>query len=525
MNARFFPKPVAIVLVLAILSFAFLSLPPSPTCAQDKRVVILPFVFFADESKAYLRQGIQTMLRSRVSGEGLEVVPDDAYASFLREGEKKQGINSEQRAEELARLVQAGYAIFGSVTGVGTGYSLDLAILDRTTEPPKTTRISEAVTEDELITKLDDVAYDFRAVIAGLDIREERAPVAPPEDRGGKSALFQRSETYGFSPSGRFPIKMSIMAMDTGDLDGDGKSEILVLGRSDLLIYGRDGEKLVRKGKVDPSLAEDFLKVSTGDMDGNGRAEIYVVSYSGSIAYSSIWEWTGQLKKIDRLTGHLHVAKDQAGGQSMLVFQDSNVTNFFSGKIWAMDYQGGKLVKKEVLPRLKGLQLYTLTLFDIDGDGKREFLGLGDPGLDESGRIFVWNQQGDVLGHSEEQVGGTNNAVRWGTTYTDGYADQPPRIVLNSRLAVTDIDDDGKKEVLAVKNIPLVKHIDFKLYTKANLAAYRFDGSGLVEMFKTRTINYCVTDIQVDGKTLYLAAQKGQIKKFGEGTGRVLWFE
>ena len=129
------------------------------------------------------------------------------------------------------------------------------------------------------------------------------------------------------------------------------------------------------------------------------------------------------------------------------------------------------------------------------------------------------------MGHSEEQAGGTNNAIRWGTTYADGYADQPPRIVLNSRLVVTDIDGDGKKEVLAVKNIPLVKYIDFKHYIKANLAAYRFEGAGLVEIFKTRTINYCITDMQVDGKTLYLAAQKGQIKKFGEGTGRVLWFE
>ena len=525
MTMRNIPKSIQVVIgTVCTAVILCLSLLPNGH-AQDKRVVILPLVFFADESKAYLRQGIQSMLVSRLSGEGLTVVSEEAYASFLREGEKKQGINSEERAQELAKLIQADYAIFGSVTSVGTGYSLDLAILDINKDPPESTKVSEAVSEDELITKLDDVAYDFRAVIAGLDIRKEVAPAAPAEEVRGKSALFQPSETYGFSPTGRFPAKLSIMSLDTGDLDGDGKSEILVLGRSDLLIYNRKGEILELKGKLEASFSEDFLMVSAGDMDKNGKAEVYIVSYSGSTAYSSVWEWTGKFKRLERLAGHLRVAKDYGGGSPLLLYLGSSVNSFYSGKLCTMDYEGGKFVKKESLPGLEDAQFYTLTLFDLDQNGTQEFLGLGDPGLDESSRIFVWNRKGEVLWRSDEQVGGTNNAIRWGTTYTDGGADQPPRIVLNSRLVVTDIDGDGKKEILAVKNIPLVKYIDFKLYIKANLAAYRPVADGLVEAYKTRTINYCITDMQVDGKTLYLAGQKGQIKKFGEGTGRIMWFE
>jgi hypothetical protein len=31
--------------------------------------------------------------------------------------------------------------------------------------------------------------------------------------------------------------------------------------------------------------------------------------------------------------------------------------------------------------------------------------------------------------------------------------------------------------------------------------------------------------MQVEGGTLYLAAQKGEIKNIGTGSGRIMWFE
>jgi hypothetical protein len=524
MNEKLLHKQLQIILTVGSLCLLLWVFFLVPARAADKRVAVLPLKLYADESKAYLRQGLKTMFVSRLSGEGLSVIGDQALSPLLTDVDR-QGVTSRERAENLARGLDADFAVFGSVTSLGTGYSLDLSILDLTKEIPDVTTISEAVDEDRLIPKLDDVVYDFRAVIAGVDIRKQAAPAAPLEEAPAGMGLFAKpaQTSQYFKPSGRQNLSMGIMALDSGDLNGDGSTELVVLGREVLLVYTIKEEGLELKGKFESSTGEDFLKVGVGDMDRDGRAEIYLLSYYGSQGKSTILAWTGQFKKRDQRNGHFHVAKSQNGGDSLLLYQDSNITDFFSGKIWVMDCpQGGQPEKKEALKGLEGAQLYTLTLFDFDGDGTEDFLGLGEAGLNELARIHAWNRKGDRLWRSDDEVGGTNNAIRWGSPLAENPA---PRILFNSKLVFIDIDDDGKKELLAVANVPVVRGIDFKLYTKGTVIAYAMTGASLTEAYKTRTISYCITDMDAEKNTLFMAIQKGKVTKFGSGKSRILWFK
>ena len=104
--------------------------------------------------------------------------------------------------------------------------------------------------------------------------------------------------------------------------------------------------------------------------------------------------------------------------------------------------------------------------------------------------------------------------------------DPPPRISFNSRLVITDIDGDGNKEILAIENIPLIKHLlNFKVYVKSRLIAYRIEGTSLFPAWATGEIDYCLTDMQAEGRILFLAAQKGRISNIGKGSGCIMWFE
>ena len=100
----------------------FLSAPALGSDKDKYKVALLPLVFHADQTKAYLRAGFKSMFLSRLSGEGIEVIRDNALLPLLTEGEK-MGISSRDRAEGLADALGADFVIFGSVTAMGEAYS------------------------------------------------------------------------------------------------------------------------------------------------------------------------------------------------------------------------------------------------------------------------------------------------------------------------------------------------------------------------------------------------------------------
>lgn len=527
--------------LLALLLFI-----PLTIRAANKTLVILPLTIYADKSKSYLSEGVKSILVSRLSGGDLHIISDEALEPLLSENEKA-GITSKDRAGELARSLKADYALFGSITTIGGGYSLDLSLLELQESGSKHTSISEAVNEDQFIPRMADVAYRVKAIIEGKEMpapkMEQQAPVSvePQAPKGmfsklagegeapgvtEKGLFYKTPEAQGFEPTGRISVGMDVMSFDMGDVDGAGGTELVVLGREKLMLYQRQGASFVRKETLKAGLGDDFLKVSVGDADNDGRAEIYLVSSYGARARTTVYEWTGEFKKRDRMSGHLQVVKYAGESKPILLYQESKAGEFFSGKIYVMTPdKEGKFTQKEPLPAPKGVQFYTLARYDLNKDGAAEWFGLQKPGLREQAGLIVWDSGGNIVWSGNKKLGGTNNAIRTGER--TGRGDPPPRVSFNSRLVVTDIDGDGRHEVLAAENISLIEQTqDFRVYTKAKLTAFTIEGASLVPAWTTRELSYCITDIQAEGGTLFLAAHKGSVVKvLTKEYGYIMWFK
>jgi hypothetical protein len=533
------------VVIFSIISLSLILFTYFPAHPSGKKIVLLPLALYADKPLDHIRKGVASMLASRLSGGGLEVIKDERVEDYVSEKEK-QGITSKNRAEELAKIFEADCAIFGSITAIGGGYSLDLSLLELGKEGSSLTSISRAMSEDQFISELSSVANQLRAAIEGKEIAaNEKSKPAPlpkaspardifsnlehekkePSDKEKGIAFQPTMESKPFTPTGKIPLTIDVMSLDMGDLDGDGKVELVALDRKKLLVYQREGNSFVLIDTHNASWGEEFFKVSIGDMDNNKRAEMYVVSSYGTRARTTVFERAGEFKRLNRQIGHLQVVKDPVEDKSILLFQDSKVKEFFSGPIYRMDYgEKGKLIKSNPLPKMRGAQFYTLLLFDLDNDGNPEWLGLGEPNLNEQSGLHVWNAKGELLWQGDTHLGGTNNAIRNEEAQIE---DLPPRIPFNSRLVVIDIDGDGSRDVLVIENIPMIEHLlDFKVYVRSKLIGYRTQGTTLVPGWTTDEIDYCVTDMQAYDHMLFLAAQKGKVSNMiGKKTGVIMWFE
>ena len=178
---------------LSLLLLSFILCLPVTSHSSDKTLVLFPLVIYADKPSDYLRQGVRSMLASRLSGGGLELISDESLL-----GEKEE-ITSKERAEELAGRLKADYAIFGSITSIGGGYSLDLSLLELGKDRSRLTRVSEAASEDQFIPKLSDVAYRLRAIIEGKEevgqkMEKEAAILPKPETREEVSPELERDK-------------------------------------------------------------------------------------------------------------------------------------------------------------------------------------------------------------------------------------------------------------------------------------------------------------------------------------------
>lgn len=531
---------------MALLCLASLILsPPLPSHALNRKIVLLPVAIYADKPLEHVRRGVASMLASRLYGKGLEIINQDRIETYLSEKEK-QGITSEKRAEELIRKLRADCGIFGSITAIGSGYSLDLALVEVGTEDLKrVTRVSKTTEEDQFIPVLSDAANQLRAALEGKGIAQReisRSPVPPktspakdifskfehdkarPPDQEKGITFKPTTEPKPLKPTGKIPLNMAVMSFDMGDLDGDGTVELVAIERAKLHVFKREEKAFVLIDTHKASWGEEFFKVSVGDIDNNGKAEIYVVGLYGMRARTSVFERVGEFRRLRRKTGHIRIIKDPIEKKSLLVFQGSKVNEFFSGPMHYMNYdEKGKLIKGEELPEMRGAQFYTLIRSDLDKDGSIEWLGFGQANLYEQARLHLWGKRGELLWRGEKDLGGTNNAIRVGENTPYG---PPPRISFNSRLVFTDIDGDGGKEIVTLLNTPMIKHSqNFKVYIKSRLIAYERQGSGLSPGWITEEIDYCITDMQSYGQSLFLAAHKGKISNIGKKSGLIMWFE
>lgn len=482
----------------------------SLTLAEDpKKLAILPFTMNADRDLTFLQNGIMDMLGSRLAWKDrVEVIEKGAVKKIA--ASVPAPLNKE-KALKIGKELGADYVILGSLTVFGDSVSIDAKILDVAKAEELVTAFEQSKGMDGVIPTVNQFAEDINAKIMGKAvIRPEWAGQVEPEkgDRGALIEVGGASSDSRQRPSFVQRLKIEIRGLDVGDLDGDGKNEVVVIDRDKVYVYKFDKSRLRQSKVIEGGWGSNFVYVGVADINGNGRAEIFVSNLTTGVS-SLVIEWDGaRFKKIATGQEWLFRAVDLPVRGMTLLGQRRAVDGTYFGSVQALTPKGGGFASTGPLKLPKGGNVFNFVMSDLEGKGAVSTTMLGP-----YEHLLVYDQKGDRLWKSDDYFGGALTFMVDKAIDYNRMVDTGKRIFMPSPIFLYDIDADGKKEVVVCRNHSKAGRIfeDLRWFGSGKVHFMTWDGVGLATQWTSQkltgtVVGYQVADIDYDGRNELIIA-------------------
>ena len=309
-------------------------------------------------------------------------------------------------------------------------FELDLWLLENNLSvqglltPKHLDQLSDQVKADYLlvssvgsIKKKLVISYKLYSALTGqlekqAKILSDEFPIKQARQGTSKSNDIQKSFTRPDSGLVQYVSKQEflyrIVDLDVGDINGDGREELIVLAPNRVIVYDYRNKKLKQVARFRAeNKNHQFLGVDVGDINRNGRDEIFVTGRFDNSLSSFVLEAGRGKKRLKKIWDDVNLyfrIIHPFGTRPTLLTQAPGSSGPFHGPISRMIYRKGRYVahSKLKLPEVYGTKftIYGLTSADINGDRKRETLI-----LDKNHKLRVYSPSGRVRVQSEEAYG------------------------------------------------------------------------------------------------------------------------
>jgi TolB-like protein len=540
---KYIDKFFVLMLVIPLLFTAAGSAAETP-----KKVAILPFEINAPEDLSYLREGIMDMLASRISWEGkVEAIEEQLVKEALS---GREGALNEAAAQEVGTALGADYVLFGSLTVFGESVSIDAKMIALKEERPPVSVYAQTKEMGEVIPRINDFAQDINNKIFG----HGAAPVATAPQQPRFSRAHPETSMSGPAPSTPVPQdsgsfvqmqsgreagsdvfrsqKLSFLAlgMDVGDVDGDGRPEIVVLSKPrEVIVYQWDRGRLTKRGSFQGEKRDQVVWVCLVDANHDGRDEVYVSNLRGQRLASYVLEWReDRLKKLATEIQWYFNRLTVPCKETILLGQKKNMEDLFIPGVYHLQFSGGSYQPLEGMSLPRRANVFNFTQGDLDGDGKPETAFIGP-----KERLYLVDDDGTQLWQSREYYGATSNTLEGkspdsGSTRVVGGGgatddDEVETYYIPSPLLLVDLNSDKQLELLANRNLSLVTRVlaGVRRFSDGEIQSLAWIGDSILPQWKTRPlrgmlVSYRLVDIDGDGQEELVAAavlERGAFKK------------
>ena len=487
---------VASILVLISLALSF--------SEEPKTLAVLPFTMNSDRDLNFLREGIMDMLSSRLAWKD--------KLTILEKGVVKKAVAAvpgpmnEAKALQMGKTLGADYVIFGSLTVFGESVSLDAKILDIHKSEVLVTAYDQSKGMDGVIPTVNQFAENINAKIMGKDIPvQEHRPGEFAHQGGDAGALINvGKDALGSSKKPSFVrrFKLEIRGLDVGDLDGDGKNELVLIDKKSVHVYKwkKNGPYLFKT--VEGSWSPNYIYLNVADLDGNGKAEIYVCNLTATNAGSLVLEWDGsKFKEVIRGQAWLIRVVDLPGKGKVVLGQRRNSEGNYMGGVQLLKREGNEFVSAGSLSLPRFSNVFNFVQCDLSGKGSVSTILLGP-----WEHLQVYSAGGERLWKSDDFFGGSLCYMEYMNPDVNRMADTAQRLFIASPLFIYDVNKDGKKEVVICKNDSRAARIftDFRWFGSGRVHFMEWDEAGLTSQWISQklsgtVVGYQVADVDNDG--------------------------
>lgn len=526
--------------------FALIIALPIESHAGAKRVGILPLKINAEQNLSFLRDGIQSMLSSRLSWDDKIIVSGlEETAAALATVEDPL---DERKVRMIGNRLTVDYVLFGSLTLLGNSMSIDVKVVDLTGDAPVRSFFKQSSDMDGIIPQVSRLAEEInekvfgrisaRQPLPGKTIKERSSIHAHPEQlMSGKPVdaepqpIRAQENKHDVPPAAAVPmvqrstgpsaqfwksrgLDMRIRGLALGDVDGDGKIETVVISSQKLIVYRLDDRRFYKTGEIEGKRYQQYVAVDVADINQNRRSEIFVTvlnSNSGGLE-SFVLEWNGN--SFIPITGlerwYFRVQNDPKRGL-ILLGQRRSHGSLFGSNVHELTWSSNGYISQQKVRLPGGVNIFEFARGNLLNNDSEAILTFDD---EDHLRIYSLNSQQQWK--SDDRYSGSEQYLE--------RVDNPERLTyLPHRLLLTDLNGDGKIEVILVNNQGTTGRY-FKRYRRYNSGLFEslsWDGLGLSPAWQTRKISgyisdYALQDIDNDGRLELVAAivsQRGNLIK------------
>jgi len=530
---------LTIVMVFGLAPFHLAS---AQTGDAPVKIAILPFAMNTPGELHYLQSGVRDMLTSRLAWQGKVQVLDRASVEQAAKGMKSISLDDALR---IGAALKADYVLFGSITGMGQSVSIDSKMVSVSGKGEPVSFYAQTKNLDEVVPQVNQFAQEInqkvfakpgektQSAAAEADMLATRNPefLLPGALASGDKISYLNPNFIEVTPEGavRQPgiwrsqtFQGGIVGMDVGDLDGDGRAEIVAINSNKLSIYRKEGQGLKVVGSFEAGLVNRFVWVCVADLNKDGKSNIYLTNLrrrniprgaadkakadpnSGEDAMSYVLSFTGGKVQVvaEKIPYFLNTVYLGKRGK-VLVGQEKGAIDdtAFKGQIHEMQLRGNTLSPVTPVNVSNRCNVFNFVKADINNDNTEETIL-----VDGSNRLVVLNPAGDQIWKGNNMFCATTN------TFESKVEDRRYNLVdlffIPSPMLVTDLNKDGIVElVLNRTTTSLDKFLpdSMKMYDRGEIVSLSWDQLGMVENWKTRDLSGTITGVRIgdlngDGK-------------------------